>query len=246
MKQLLLLGALLMLPQLLAAAVGNAQLLHYEPDLSDLRSLQRGARLFVNYCMGCHSAKFMRYERLGEDLAIPEEMLRENLMFGTDKPGDTMDVVMRRADAEQWFGVAPPDLTLTARARGADWLYSYLLGFYLDETRPTGVNNLVFKEVAMPHVLWELQGFKRPVYREITDESGVRSRVIERLETQVPGKLDDVQYAAVVRDLVNFMTYLSEPVKTDRIRIGAWVLVYLIFLLIVLYLLKQEYWKDVK
>ncbi|MBI2993979.1 MAG: cytochrome c1 [Gammaproteobacteria bacterium] len=218
--------------------------MHFEPDLSNRQSLLRGARTFVNYCLSCHSAAFMRYNRLGLDLDIPGEVLKANLMFGTDKPGETMTVAMNPSDAERWFGVAPPDLSVTARARGADWLYTYFMTFYRDPARPTGVNNLAFNDVAMPHVLWELQGWQRPVYRE--EGGGAQAvRVIDHLELESPGLLNEEQYEATVRDLVNFLVYLGEPIKLKRYTIGVWVILYLLILLGIVYLLKREYWSDV-
>ncbi|MGH8245818.1 MAG: cytochrome c1 [Gammaproteobacteria bacterium] len=217
----------------------------FSPDLTNRASLQRGARIFVNYCSSCHSAAFMRYNRLGRDLGIPESILKANLMFGTDKPGDTLTSAMNSQDAEKWFGVAPPDLSVIARARGADWLYTYFMTFYRDPSRPTGVNNLQFKDVAMPHVLWEQQGWQRAVYRDEGAEPGGGSRIIDHLERETEGLLDEAGYAALVGDLVNFLVYMGEPIKLKRYTIGIWVIAYLLVLLFVVYLLKKEYWKDV-
>jgi ubiquinol-cytochrome c reductase cytochrome c1 subunit len=225
------------------AFAAEGGLMHYDADLGDRASLQRGARLFVNYCLSCHSASYMRFNRLGRDLGIPEDVLLENLMFGTDKPGDTMTVAMQSADAERWFGVAAPDLSVTARARGDDWLYTYFMTFYRDPKRPTGVNNLAFRDVAMPHVLWELQGWQRAVPAEKPQDGAAAG--IERLELETPGKLEPKEYERAVRDLVNFLVYLGEPVKLQRATIGGWVLLYLFVLLVVVYLLKREYWRDV-
>jgi ubiquinol-cytochrome c reductase cytochrome c1 subunit len=187
----------------------------------------------------------MRYNRLGKDLNIPEDVLKQNFMFGTDKTGNTMDIAMKGADALKFFGVAPPDLSVVARSRGADWLYGYFMSFYSDPARPFGVNNLQFKDVAMPHVLWELQGVQRPVYQSVTHQDGSTSLVIESLEEGSPGKLNPEEYRAVVYDLVNFLVYLSEPAKFQRQKIGIWVIIYLFSFLVVAYLLKKEYWKDV-
>lgn len=225
-----------------ALAAGGA-LMHYDADLDDRASLQRGARLFVNYCLSCHSAAYMRFNRLGRDLGIPEEVLLENLMFGTDKPGDTMTVAMQPQDAERWFGVAAPDLSVTARARGDDWLYSYFMTFYRDPKRPTGANNLQFRDVAMPHVLWELQGWQRLVPGEGGEDGGTHG--VGQLELTTPGTLTPKEYERAVRDLVNFLVYLGEPVKLQRATIGGWVILYLLVLLVVVYLLKREYWRDV-
>lgn len=222
-----------------AGAVTDEPIYDMNVEVSDKHSLQRGARLFVNYCMGCHSAKYMRYSRMATDLGIPENILQKNLMVGTDKPGDTMETAMSAKQAGEWFNAIPPDLTLIARSRGADWLYSYLLTFYRDPESPTGFNNLQFKDVSMPHVLWELQGIKRPVSRE-----GSNGRATE-LETVVPGKMSDQEYQRAMQDLVNFMVYLSEPVRLQRYTMGFWAIFYLLIFLCIVYLLKKEYWRDV-
>jgi len=233
-------------PGAILAASAEQELMEASVSLSDIRSLQKGARVFVNYCAGCHAAAYMRYQRLARDLRIPEQALRENFMFGTDNPGDTMTSAMSEAAGVQYFGVAPPDLSLVARSRGADWLYTYMLSFYEDPGRPFGANNLVFRDTAMPHVLWELQGAQRPVYRKVLDAQGKERQVIERLELARPGALDEREYKKLVGDLVNFLVYLSEPIQQSRRRVGAWVSFYLLLLVIVTYLLKREYWRDVK
>lgn len=223
-----------------SAASDSKPLYSVNVDVSSESSLQRGARLFVNYCMGCHSAKYMRYERMGLDLGIPEEMLQANLIFGDKTIYDTMETSMRMDLAPDWFlGMVPPDLTLTTRAKGADWLYSYLMTFYVDPERPTGVNNRQFPSTAMPHVLWELRGLKKPVYADNGNGE------IIGLETMVPGKMSDDEYERAMSDLVNFMVYISEPARLQRTTLGVWVILYLFILLIVAYLLKKEYWKDV-
>lgn len=185
-------------------------------NLQDKTSLQNGAKLFVNYCMGCHGMKYMRYERLATDLEIPVELAQQYLNFTSDKPGDTMANAMDEAEAKVWFGAAPPDLTLSARLRSSDWVYSYLINFYEDDTRPYGYNNHVFPMVGMPHVM-------------------------ESLEQQ----LGEDEFKAAMADLTNFMTYAAEPMRLERERIGAWVLAFLFILFIPAYLLKKEYWKDV-
>lgn len=222
----------------------------FTPDLSDQQVLQRGARTFVNYCLGCHSAAYMRYNRMGKDLGIPDVVLLENFMFGTDKIGNTMTIAMSKDDAVRYFGVAPPDLSVTARARGAEWLYNYLMTFYLDPSKPTGVNNLAFKDVAMPHVLWELQGWQQAVYVEETGADGLPVKRIDHLElvaapASKPAVYQDESYEQIVSDLVNFMVYMGEPIQLQRKSFGIWVIFYLVFLLIILYFLKKEYWKDV-
>jgi len=238
-------GLVFMTP--LYSASDGVELMHAGTNLADRASLQRGARTFVNYCLSCHSAAYMRYNRLGRDLGIDEDILKENLMFGTDKTGDTMTVAMTGKDAEQYFGGAvPPDLSVTARSRGVDWLYTYFMTFYRDPARPFGVNNLVFKDVGMPHVLWPLQGWQRPVYEEQSHSGGSDTRKIAYLEQETEGSQSPREYARTVRDLVNFMDYLGEPVKLKRQKIGFWVIFYLLLILLpVVYLLKKEYWKDV-
>ncbi|MEE8233826.1 MAG: cytochrome c1 [Gammaproteobacteria bacterium] len=214
-------------------------------DISDKASLQRGARTFVNYCMGCHSAAYMRYNRMGDDLGIEESILQSNLMFGTDKSGDTMTIAMQKEDAEKFFGTAAPDLSVNARSRGADWLFTYLMTFYRDDSRPFGVNNLAFKDVAMPHVLWELQGIQKPVYKMVQKDDGSQREVIDHLELETPGLLDSDGYKSTVNDLVNFLVYVGEPAQIQRKKTGVIVILYLLVLLVIVYLLKKEYWKDI-
>tara|TARA_R110000782_G_scaffold88440_1_gene170645 strand:+ start:640 stop:1389 length:750 start_codon:yes stop_codon:yes gene_type:complete len=226
------------------SAAGGAKLLHMEVDLSNQESLQRGAKTFVNYCLSCHTAAYMRYNRMGQDLGISEDVLKSNFMFGTDKVGDTMTVAMTNADSLRFFGVSPPDLSVIARARGADWLYSYFKTFYVDKSRPFGVNNLTFKDVGMPHVLWELQGAQR--LNHIESEDGAHhSPTYADLEIITPGTQSEAEYDQTIQDLVNFMVYLGEPIKLKRGKIGVWVLMYLFVFMIVAYMLKKEYWRDV-
>jgi ubiquinol-cytochrome c reductase cytochrome c1 subunit len=240
-------AVLLSLAPLVASAAGGhgVRLMHADNDLADEASLQRGARVFVNYCLSCHSAAYMRYNRMGKDLGLTEEQVTGNLMFAADKVGETMKVAMRADDAGEWFGTVPPDLTLVARSRGADWLYTYLLTFYDDPTRPFGVNNLAFPQVGMPHVLWELQGRQAPVYKEVTHRDGTTTREIERLELVQEGQLTEAQYRSAMRDLVNFLEYMGEPVQLERQRLGIWVLGFLVLFFVVAYALKKEYWRDV-
>ena len=214
-------------------------------DVTDKASLQRGARIFVNYCMGCHSAAYMRYNRIGADLGIEESILQSNLMFGTDKSGDTMTIAMQKEDAEKFFGTAAPDLSVIARSRGADWLFTYFMTFYRDDSRPFGVNNLAFKDVAMPHVLWELQGIQKPVFKMVEKEDGTQREVIDHLELETPGTLDSDEYQNTVNDLVNFLVYVGEPAQIQRKKTGVVVILYLLVLLVIVYMLKQEYWKDI-
>jgi ubiquinol-cytochrome c reductase cytochrome c1 subunit len=241
MRKIILSFLLVLLPGLVLAAGGGVHLDKADIDLHNKQSLQRGAKVFVNYCLSCHSAQFQRYNRMARDIGLTDEQVIENLMFASDKVGSTMTVAMSRADGKTWFGAPPPDLSLTARSRGVDWLYTYLRTFYVDETRPFGVNNVVFPSVGMPHVLWELQGVQKAVYKK--DEHG--NEVIDRLEIVEPGKLTPVEYDQTVRDLVGFLSYVSEPVQLERKALGVKVILFLLVLLVVAYLLKKEYWKDV-
>jgi ubiquinol-cytochrome c reductase cytochrome c1 subunit len=211
-------------------------------DRRDAASIQRGAQVFVNYCLNCHSAEFMRYQRL-TDLGLTEQQIRDNLMFATTKIGETMNVAMRHKDAMAWFGVAPPDLSVIARARGADWLYTYLRAFYRDDSRQTGWNNLVFPNVGMPHVLYELQGEQALKAEERKGEHGAEP--VKTLEIRTPGKLSPGEYDKLTADLVNYLVFMGEPARLSRERIGYAVLMFLAVLFVPVYLLKKEYWKDV-
>jgi ubiquinol-cytochrome c reductase cytochrome c1 subunit len=224
--------------------------------LSDQASLQHGARIFVNYCLSCHSASYMRYNRMGTDLGIPEDLLKRDLMFTTEKVGDLMQAVMRSDDAKAWFGTAPPDLTLIARSRDPAWIYTYLRSFYRDDKTTSGWNNIVFPNVAMPHVLWEWQGEQRPVYQTVSEkvhvqqngktvERTVNTSVFDHFEVVKPGTMSSKDYDRAVADLVNFLVYLGEPAKLLRYSLGIYVLVFLAVFLVFAYLLKKEYWKDV-
>jgi ubiquinol-cytochrome c reductase cytochrome c1 subunit len=245
-----------------AASEASARLMPAPVNRLDQESLQRGARNFVNYCLGCHSAKYMRYNRL-QNLGLTEAQIRDNLMFATDKVGDTMQSAMRPDDARKWFGAVPPDLSVEARVRGSDWLYNYLLSFYRDEKSPTGWNNLVFPNVGMPHVLWQLSGTYRLVETEYEDHEkalggAIATRGITRVEPahypkyvvqtvtqETPGALSRSDYEAFVADLVNYMDYMAEPARNDRMRIGIIVLLFLGVLFALAYWTKVEFWKDV-
>jgi len=213
-------------------------------DPTNTQSLQRGARLFVNYCLSCHSASLMRYERMGKDLGISEELVSENLMFTGGKVGELMTVATSPADAKEWFGTVPPDLTVIARSRGVDWLYTYLRSFYRDDSRNVGVNNLAFPDVGMPHVMWELQGWQEPIITTIKDHDGKEVKVVD-LELVEPGLMTPKEFDRAIRDLVNFLDYMGEPAKHDRRELGVKVLMFLFVFLVLAYLLKREYWKDV-
>lgn len=214
------------------AASGGVHLDQVEIDITDQASLQRGAKTFVNYCLSCHEASFMRYNRMAKDLGLTDDQVKENLMFASDKIGDTMTVAMRPEDAEKWFGVTPPDLSVIARARGTDWLYTYLRTFYLDESRPMGTNNVAFKDVGMPHVLWEQQGYLAK------NDNGELVQATE-------GQMSQHQYNVMIHDLVNFLAYISEPSKLERMALAKWVLLYLFIFFLVAYPLKKAFWKDV-
>ncbi len=210
-------------------------------DVGDVASLQRGAMYVVNYCLGCHSAEYVRYNRIGADLGLTEDQLVENLMFTGERPGDTMQNAMSEADAVRWFGVAPPDLSLIARSRGTDYIYSFLRGFYADESTPSGANNLVLANTAMPHVLWELQGVRHLVHEEA--EEGVEGEI--HFEVDRPGTLSETEFDAVVRDIVNFLDYIGEPIQLERRALGLKVIGFLLIFLVISYMLKREIWKDV-
>ena len=233
------------LPVLVHASEEGVPLQKADVDLNDKASLQNGARLFVNYCLSCHSADYMRYNRMAQDLGLSDEQVTKNLMFAADKIGETMHVAMPRDDAKKWFGTAPPDLSVEARARGANWLYSYLKAFYLDPSRPTGVNNTVFHNVGMPDVLWDLEGLKKPVFETRKDAEGHDVKTVVGYEMVQPGKLSADEFDSDVRDLVNFLVYMGEPAQLERPYVGLWVLLFLAVMFVVSYYLKKEYWKDV-
>lgn len=226
-------------------AAGGAALEHADIDPGNIASLQRGARNFMNYCSGCHSAKYVRFSTIGRDLELSDEQLGENLMFNAEKTYETINVSMPEAAAGRWFGSAPPDLSLIGRAKGADYIYSFLKGFYVEPDSPTGVNNTVLAGTSMPHVLWELQGFQRAVFSEHT-EDGVTTTHLEGFETLKEGSLDAEGFDEFVRDTVNFLVYIAEPIRSERRTLGVWVLMYLIFFWIIAVMLKKQIWKDVK
>ena len=214
-------------------------------DPNDTESLRRGATLFANYCFNCHSTTLMRYNRIGKDLGYDEAQLESLFIFTGAKVGDLMEIAMSPEDAKRWFGVVPPDLSVVSRSRGVDWIYTYLRSFYQDSSRPWGVNNAVFKDVAMPHVLWELQGLQAPQFDVHTNEEGVQQQVITNLNLVETGQLSPEQYDAAVRDIVNYLHYMGEPTKQKRLAVGKWVILYLALFFIVVLFLKKEYWKDV-
>ncbi|MGB5261552.1 MAG: cytochrome c1 [Gammaproteobacteria bacterium] len=244
MKRFVIAGLLLLTPAWALAAGAGVHLDVANIDPNNTASLQRGARLFVNYCLSCHSAELMRYERIGKDLGIEDKLVEENLMFTGGKLGDLMTVATADADSKEWFGTVPPDLTVIARARGVDWLYTYMRSFYRDDSKIIGVNNLVFPDVGMPHVLWELQGWQEPVITTVKDHEGNKQKAVT-LELVEPGIMTPREYDRAIRDLVNFLDYMGEPAKHDRRALGVKVIMFLLLFLIVAYMLKRDYWKDV-
>jgi len=220
-------------------------------DWSDKAAMQRGAQVFVNNCLSCHSTGYSRYNRVGVDLGLSDEQVLENLVFTTNKLGEKtkvgqlMKTTMTTEYAEEAFGTAPPDLSLVARSRGTHWLYNYLRGFYLDDKRPLGVNNGVFANVGMPHVLVGMEGTKKAIWEEHEDEHGNKSEKIVGFEQVTKGSLTTEEYDATVHDLVAFLDYVAEPYKEKRRSVGVGVLIFLSFLLILSYLLKKEFWKDI-
>lgn len=240
----------LLIPGLVMASEGGVPLDKALVDLHNMESLKNGAKSFATYCMGCHSADYMRYNRIGRDLGMtPAEV--DGLITTRSESGDKtksgqlMKIAMQPEYAKQAFGTKVPDLTVIARARGADYLYTYLRTFYIDDSRPSGMNNIAFKDVAMPHVLWELQGLQKANFKDEKDAEGNDHKVFENMEIVVPGKMSPKEYDKFVGDLVNFLVYLGEPVQTERKSMGKWVLLYLAIFGVIAYLLKKEYWKDV-
>ena len=256
----------MMLARMLAAALLSAPLMAVASESvkldrlpaavspHDLISLQRGAHVYVNYCLGCHSAGHMRYNRL-RDIGLTEQQIRDNLILSGAKVGELMKIAMDPGQSREWFGAPPPDLTVIARSRasgagsGPDWLYSYLRGFYRDPSRPSGWNNTVYPNVAMPHVLWQLQGEQVLKTEEVSIPRGSKGEVekheVRRLALAKPGTMSPADYDRMVGDLVNFLSYMGEPSRQSRIELGIYVLMFLGVLFVLAYLLKKEYWKDV-
>jgi len=262
MKKAILFALVLALPGAVLASGGHgAKLDAVNIDLTDKASLQNGARLFVNYCLSCHSASYMRYNRMGNDLGIPEDLLVKNMLFIPDakgdlKPGSLMKSNLSVDAAKAAFNTVPPDLSLTARSRGPEWIYTYMRSFYLDAKTPSGWNNVVFPGVSMPHVLGDLQGQQRALYKTVKHESEVvkggkkvkhtsEEKVFDHFELERAGSMTPEQYDVAMRDLTRFMVYLGEPAKLERYSLGIPVLVFLFIFLAVAWLLNREYWKDV-
>ena len=238
-----------------AMAAGGASVPHsMEPDLQDQASLQNGMKLYVNYCMGCHSLEHQRFARAADDLGIPQDLVEENLIFSSDLAfNDQMHIAMDRGDAESWFGAPPPDLTLEARLRGTDWIYSYLLGFYKDPSRPTGENNTVFDLVAMPNVLEPLQGVQelvcaetdQPVAGQSPDPLSGKYQSCDVLQVTQPGAMEPAEFEEAIYDLTNFLAYVGEPSKLQAQALAPKVLIFIFIFGVIAYLLKREYWRDV-
>lgn len=222
------------------ASVNSVELESADIDLSDTVSLERGAKYFVTYCLGCHSAKQIRYKRIALDLHLDEGEILKNVAPIGAGIYDQLHSAMNSHDAEKWFGTTPPDLSLIARSRSADWLYSYLKGFYEDKNKPTGVNNLVFKDVAMPNVFWQKQGTQIAIIKNIDGQD-----VVIDLKLVQPGQLSGKEFDKMINDLVNFLVYVGEPVQIEREIMGKYVLFFLLMFIVLAYLLKKEYWKDV-
>jgi ubiquinol-cytochrome c reductase cytochrome c1 subunit len=242
MRAMLLAGGLLLSASALASEGGGLR--HAGTDIGDKASLQRGAKLFMNYCSGCHSLKYLRYSRMAEDLGLSEEEVMDNLNFTGAKFGEQIHVSMTEEHAKQWFGKMPPDLSVISRVRGSDWIFTYLTSFYQDESRPLGWNNNLFANASMPNPLWELQGLQRPVYGKKDPDSG--EATVERLEIAQPGTQNKVEFDQTVRDITTFLEYAGEPAALKRQSLGVWVILFLAFFTFLAFLLKKEYWRDVK
>jgi ubiquinol-cytochrome c reductase cytochrome c1 subunit len=248
MKRVLVLAAaVLALPSAaFAAGGGGPPLMKAGNDIHNQASLQRGAKNFINYCLGCHTAKYVRYNRMAADIGLTEQQMIDHLMFSGDSPHATMQNGMHPDDAKKWFGVLPPDLSLIARSRSPDYVYTFLKSFYVDPARATGTNNLVLPGTAMPHVLWELQGMQEAVWEGHPDAQGNVQKHFKEFTLATPGKLSPEEFDGFVRDTVNFLEYMAEPVQAKRQSLGFIVISFLVFFTLLAYALKKEYWKAVK
>ena len=244
MMKKLVIGLFALLPTLSMAAGPSMPLEEANIDLTDKASLQRGAKLFMNYCLGCHQMQYQRYERTFRDIGIPTDIGEETLIFDGSKVGSHITNAMHADDAAKWFGATPPDLTLIARVKSPDYIYTYLKSFYKDESRPFGVNNTVFPSVGMPHVLQELQGLPTPIYEEV-EEHGKTVRKVVGTEVDGSGEMSVDEYDQAARDLANFLEYVGEPSRLDSEALGIKVIGFLVILFILAFLLKKEYWRDV-
>jgi ubiquinol-cytochrome c reductase cytochrome c1 subunit len=267
MKKLIAAFALALLPVVGFASEAGVELEKANIDLHNQAAIQRGAKYFTNYCMGCHSAKYVRYQLL-KNVGLSESQIKDNLIFDGSKVGDLMSIAMPEAYAAGSFGAPAPDLTLEARRRSADWIYTYLKSFYTDPSRPTGVNNIVFPNVGMPNILWELEGIKDPVFKyevhegthsvgsydtEAEAEAAAKEmgeghrvvKIVHGFERRTDGKLSDADFDQAVRDLTTYLTYIAEPMKLERQEMGVWVLLFLVVFTVLAYMMKKEWWKDV-
>ena len=243
-------ASLLALSACLVATTGHASVDsgHLEDsgiDPGDIHSLQRGARNFMNYCSGCHSARYVRYNTIGKYLELSEQQLIDSLMFNAEKTFETILASMPTDDAARWFGKAPPDLSLMSRSKGADYIYNFLTKFYVAEDSATGVNNLMLDGTSMPHVLWELQGYQAAIFETHESEDGSVTTTFEGFEQISAGLMNAEEYAGFVRDTVNFLAHIGEPIRSDRRKLGVWVLMFLFFFYIIASMLKKQIWKDV-
>ncbi len=245
-KITLLLIAMMWAPGVVLAA-GDAYIgEHVQTNIRSVESLRNGAKTYMNYCMGCHSMNFQRYNRVAQDLGLTEDEMMDSLVLTDAKFTDTMDIAMDAEQAKEWFGgKAPPDLTVIAKARGLDWLYNFLINYYVDPSRPTGWNNLTFENASMPHVLWELQGIRTASFEVHTDESGNEHKEFTGFETVEAGLLSEQEYKDLARDLVNFLDYSSEPAQLIRMSLAPWVLLFVSLFTFLAYLLKVNYFRDV-
>jgi ubiquinol-cytochrome c reductase cytochrome c1 subunit len=244
MKKILCALFLTLLPALAFAQDEGVALQNANVDVSNTASVQRGAKYFVNYCMGCHSAKYVRYNRVGEDLGLTDTQVESYLMPAGGKISDTMESAMP-GDAEKWFGRQPPDLSLEVRNRGANWVYTYLKSFYLDDKSTTGVNNLVLPNVAMPDVLWSMQGLQKAVFKTVKEPDGATEHVFDHFEQAAPGRMTPEQFDKMDRDITNFLAYISEPTQIEARSLGLRVIGFLIVFFLFAYMLKREIWKKI-
>ncbi|WP_166268597.1 cytochrome c1 [Marinobacter caseinilyticus] len=250
MKKLILGLLITVLPVFASAAGGGVALDNMTPDHTNKASLQRGVALFTNYCMGCHSMEYARYKRVADDLEIPVELYEENLLFTSAKIGELMTIAMDKDQSANWFGSPPPDLTLESRLRGEDWIFSYLRAFYKDESRPFGVNNAVFENVGMPHVMIDLQGLcaVKPEIGHTASIDPLSGNVKNDgtcPEWESEGSMTPVEFDRAMYDLTNFLSYMGDPVKVERERLGVFVLIFIAIFFVFAFLLNREYWKDV-
>jgi len=243
MKKLILI--LLLLPVANVMASSGA---HLEPAQTNIRSkesLRNGAKYYMNYCSACHSLQYQRYSRMAKDLELSEDEVMENLIFTGAKFTDHMTTTMAMEDSKIWFGKAPPDLTVIAKARGNDWLYAYLKGFYKDSSRPSGWNNTIFKDASMPNVLWQLQGLQEAHFEKHTDEHGIVTNTFKEFTPITEGSMSAEEFDSTVRDIVNFLDYTAEPAKLIRLAYAPWVMLFLVVFTFMAYMLKKNYFKDV-